>query len=68
MKSPDAGAPPMWVPYVKVEDAAATAARVAPLGGTLLLEPIDVKDVGRVAVLADTLGAMLGFIQPVVKA
>lgn len=68
MKAPDANVPPMWAPYVKVEDAAATAARVAPLGGRLLLEPVDVKDVGRVAMLADPLGAVLGFIQPVVKA
>jgi hypothetical protein len=59
---------PMWVPYVKVEDTAATAAKVAPLGGSLLLDPIDVKDVGRAAMLADPLGAVLGLIQPVVKA
>ena len=31
-------------------------------------EPIDVPEVGRVAMLADPLGATLGLIQPVVKA
>jgi hypothetical protein len=62
------GEPAMWVPYVKVEDTAAIAAQVAPLGGTLLLAPLDVKDVGRIAMFADPLGAVLGIIQPVVKA
>jgi hypothetical protein len=62
------GAPPAWVPYVKVERADETAARVGPLGGDLLLTPIDVKEVGRIAILSDPFGAPLGFIQPVVKA
>ena len=68
MKVAHAGAPAMWVPYVKVEDAKGTAARVAPLGGTLLLAPVDVKEVGEVAILADPLGAVIGIIQPVVRA
>jgi predicted enzyme related to lactoylglutathione lyase len=58
----------LWVPYVKVEDADATAARVAPLGGTLVQKLSDVPDVGRVGMLVDPVGATLGFIQPVVKA
>lgn len=57
-----------WVPYVKVESADATAARVAPLGGTLVQKVADVPEVGRVGMLADPAGAMLGFIQPAVKA
>ena len=62
------GAPAAWVPYVKVEQADETAARVGPLGGSLLLTPIDVKEVGRIAILSDPFGAPLGFIQPAVKA
>lgn len=68
MKSPDASAPAMWVPYVKVEDADAIAARVAPLGGKLCLDPHDVPGVGRVGMLLDPLGASLGFICPEVTA
>ena len=68
MKTSDAATPAVWVPYVKVEDADAIAARVAPLGGMLVLQPMDVKEVGRVAVLVDPLGAALGFIRPEVKA
>ena len=45
MKLPHEGAPAMWVPYVKVERCDETAARVGPLGGDLLLKPMDVKEV-----------------------
>jgi len=58
----------LWVPYVKVEDADAIAARVAPLGGTLAQPPAEVPGVGRAGLLLDPLGAALGFIQPAVKA
>jgi predicted enzyme related to lactoylglutathione lyase len=68
MKLPHEGAQPMWVPYVKVEKADDVASRVGPLGGQLLLPPMDVPQVGRVAMLLDPLGAALGFITPVVTA
>lgn len=67
-KSPHAATPTMWVPYVHVEQADATAARVAPLGGTLALPPQDVPTVGRIAMLRDPLGAFIAFIQPAVRA
>ncbi|MBG9390389.1 VOC family protein [Caenimonas aquaedulcis] len=66
MKSPHAGMPAMWTPYVHVEQADATAARVAPLGGTLLLPPMDVPTVGRIAMLQDPLGVSVAFLQPAV--
>ena len=62
------GAPAAWVPYVKVEGADETASRVGPLGGDLLVKPMDVKEVGRIAILSDPFAAPLGFIQPAVKA
>jgi hypothetical protein len=68
MKLPHAGATPMWMPYVRVEDADAIASRVAPLGGKLLMAPEDIPDVGRIGMLADPMGAALGFIKPAVKA
>ena len=66
MKAPHADTPPMWLPYVRVEEADATAARVAPLGGTLMMAPQDVPTVGRIAALVDPLGASIAFIQPAV--
>jgi uncharacterized protein len=49
--------PPMWTTYVAVDDADATAARVAQAGGQVLAEPFDVFDSGRMAVFADNSGA-----------
>ena len=53
------GQPPAWTAYVTVDDADATAAKAAELGGTLLAEPFDVMDAGRMAVIADPAGAIL---------
>ncbi len=54
------GAPPaaMWNTYVWVESADETAARVRDSGGSVVMEPFDVMDAGRMAVLADPEGAV----------
>ena len=49
--------PPMWTTYITVDDADATAAKVAGAGGTVYSEPFDVFDSGRMAALADPSGA-----------
>ena len=41
-----------------VDDVDATASKAAELGGTLLAEPFDVMDAGRMAVIADPTGAV----------
>jgi predicted enzyme related to lactoylglutathione lyase len=53
------GAPPMamWNTYVWVADSDETAARVRAAGGSVLMEPNDVGDAGRMAVFADPAGA-----------
>ncbi len=58
------GQPPAWSTYVAVEDADATAAAVKGAGGTVLAEPMDVLDLGRMAVFADPSGAVFGVWQP----
>ena len=55
---------PHWNCYVTVEDADATAARARELGATLLNEPFDVFDAGRMAVFQDPQGAALCVWQP----
>jgi predicted enzyme related to lactoylglutathione lyase len=50
---------PRWNSYVTVEDVDATAARVAEVGGTLLGDPFDVEEAGRMAVVHDPAGAVL---------
>jgi predicted enzyme related to lactoylglutathione lyase len=66
MKAPSPFAPPMWMPYVRVEQADEIAARAAPLGGKLMMPPQDVPTVGRLGALFDPLGAAIAFIQPAV--
>jgi predicted enzyme related to lactoylglutathione lyase len=60
----DESTPPQWTCYVTVEDADASAARAAELGATLLAEPFDVFDAGRMAAFADPQGAVLSVWQP----
>ncbi|MFN8159463.1 MAG: VOC family protein [Solirubrobacterales bacterium] len=54
------GQPPAWSTYVSVEDADATAAAVRESGGTVVVEPTDVLQLGRMAFFADPGGAVLG--------
>jgi predicted enzyme related to lactoylglutathione lyase len=53
-----------WTGYVTVDDADATAARAAELGGAVVRGPFDVLDAGRMAMLADPQGAAFAVWQP----
>ena len=60
-----AGAPPHWTSYISIEDADATAARSAELGGgAVFREAFDVLDAGRVAAIRDPTGAIVSLWQP----
>jgi predicted enzyme related to lactoylglutathione lyase len=58
------GAPVAWNTYVWVDDADTTAAKVRAAGGSVLMEPGDVMDAGRLAVFADPAGAAFSIWQP----
>jgi predicted enzyme related to lactoylglutathione lyase len=58
------GIPPHWNCYVTVESADTTAQRAGELGATIVAEPFDVFDAGRLAVIQDPQGAMLSVWQP----
>ena len=58
------GQPPAWTTYVSVEDADESIAKVKAAGGTVFVEPMDVLDVGRMAVFADPTGAAAAVWQP----
>ena len=47
----------MWNTYVWVESADETAAKVQDAGGSVVMEPFDVMDAGRMAVFTDPEGA-----------
>ena len=53
-----------WNTYIWVQDADETAAKVRAAGGTVLTEPGDVGDAGRMAVFADPEGAAFSVWQP----
>lgn len=52
--------PVAWSTYVSVTDADATAAQVTAADGKVLMAPMDVTDVGRMAFFVDPTGAALG--------
>ena len=64
MALPDSSLPSQWLPYVAADDIDATFARAKELGGGVILEPMDVPAVGRMAVLRDPQGAAFGLFKP----
>ncbi len=63
-KPPGDPGPSSWLPYVLVETADATAARVGELGGKVWVPPTDIPGVGRFTVTSDPQGAFLAYLQP----
>ena len=61
---PGAPGPARWLPYVKVSDVDAVAARATALGGKLHFPPTDIGGVGRIAVLDDPQGATIALYKP----
>jgi uncharacterized protein len=59
------GIPNHWHVYFAVDDADASAAKIAELGGTILVPPFDVPTVGRIAVAQDPQGGAFSIIKPV---
>lgn len=58
-----AGARPHWLNYVRVEDVTNVAAKVASLGGRILVAPHLDRHGGMIAVVADPFGAPFGLLQ-----
>ena len=53
-----------WLAYISVASASDAAARAKTLGGTVLMDPFDVLDVGRMALLQDPTGAIVALWEP----
>lgn len=58
-----AGMPAVWTSYVTVDDVDRVAGRTRQLGGTVVMEPVDVMEQGRLALVQDPGGAVLGLWQ-----
>jgi predicted enzyme related to lactoylglutathione lyase len=64
MEMPAGTAPPSWTVYFRSDDADATARAVREAQGSVVVEPDDVMDKGRMAILADPMRASFGLWQP----
>ena len=64
MATPPNNAPTMWTNYVMVEDIDATVAKSTSLGGKTCMPPMDIPEVGRIAIIMDPQGATIGLHQP----
>jgi predicted enzyme related to lactoylglutathione lyase len=54
------GVPSHWTPYVRVEDVDAMTRRAVALGGQTVVQPFDVPAVARIALVLDSVGALVG--------
>jgi predicted enzyme related to lactoylglutathione lyase len=60
----NADMPPFWTVYVTVADADAAVAAATGNGATAVVPPMDVLDVGRMAILQDPVGSFVALWQP----
>lgn len=58
------GQPTAWATYISVADADETTQKVKAAGGGVMMEPMDVMDIGRMAFFSDPAGAAFGIWQP----
>lgn len=58
------GVPEHWLCYIAVDDVDARCERAVAAGGTLLRAPFDVPEVGRIAIVRDSQGAVTGWMTP----
>ena len=56
--------PAVWITYVSVDDLDATVELATHAGAKVFVGPMDVSDIGRMAVFADPTGAAIGVWQP----
>ncbi len=64
MQCPKKGNPAQWICYVVVKNVDATVMKALKLKGKICVPPMDIPDVGRIAVLQDPQGAAFGVFQP----
>jgi predicted enzyme related to lactoylglutathione lyase len=64
MRHMQEGQPTAWATYFSVADADDIAAKVKAAGGSVVVDPMDVTDIGRMAFFVDPAGAVFGVWQP----
>ena len=56
--------PPHLMVYIAVDDVDAAAKKASEIGGTIKKEPMDIPNVGRMAIVADPAGAVFSLFTP----
>ncbi len=65
MNGPDfANVPEHWISYIAVDDVDARLRKAKTAGAKAMREPFDIPDVGRIAILHEPGGAVVGWITP----
>ncbi len=64
MKSPMPDAAPQWVPYVLVDDVAASTEKARSLGATVLQGATEIPGIGWFSMLLDPTGAAFALFKP----
>lgn len=64
MKKPDPAIPDNWLPYIMVDDVAASTKKAQALGATIAKDVTEVPDMGWFSVILDPTGAAFGLWQP----
>ncbi|MCY3878721.1 MAG: VOC family protein [Rhodobacteraceae bacterium] len=60
----DGNLPPHWFTYIAVDDIDAAVAAIKSGGGSLKRDVFEVPNIGRIAIVQDPTGAVIGYIQP----
>ncbi|MCX5402307.1 VOC family protein [Streptomyces sp. NBC_00102] len=60
---PDPMPPTVWTTYLSTDDVEGTLTSVGDAGGTVMMGPMDVMDLGRMALIADPTGGVVGLWQ-----
>jgi predicted enzyme related to lactoylglutathione lyase len=59
--------PEIWMPYLAVDDVEARVEKARAAGATLMRPLFDVPNIGRIAMLREPGGAMVGWITPAMR-
>jgi predicted enzyme related to lactoylglutathione lyase len=59
-----AGMPDSWMAYIAVDDIDARLKKAKAGGGKVMREPFEIPGVGRIGILQDSSGAVIGWMTP----
>ena len=61
----DHGMSSHWTPYVQVNDVKEAVQRASMLGGTVIVDPFLVSGIAHIALVLDSVGALIGLWEPI---